>query len=61
MNVQKVEKFNGGGNCNYALIWELDKFIVVGENLVTIWAKEEDYFAELKFITDDKNKKPLPF
>jgi len=47
MNVQKVEKFNGGGNCNYALIWELDKFIVVGENLVTIWAKEEDYFAAI--------------
>jgi hypothetical protein len=45
MNVQKVELFNGGGNCKYALIWELDKFIVVGDDLVTIWRSEADFFA----------------
>mgnify|MGYP003988211015 FL=1 len=47
MTVQKVELFNGGGNCNYALIWELDKFIVVGEDMVTVWGSEDDYFAAI--------------
>jgi hypothetical protein len=44
MNVKKVERFNGGGGCMYALIWELDKFIVVGDNMVTIWNSEKEFF-----------------
>ena len=52
MNVQKVELFNGGGNCNYALVWELDKFIVIVDDMITVWRSEDDYFAAMNGEVD---------
>ncbi len=58
MNVRKVELFNGGGGCMYALIWEGGHFIVVGDNMVTVWNTEDEFFAASEYHEEGVNAYP---